>query len=155
MLKVKEGDQVQKDTVLVEWDPFSIPILTEIAGMIRFADLVENVTFEEKVDENTGTSRKVIIESKDGSLRPRIEIRDPHTGHIRKLENGIEGRYYLPAGCNISVQHDQVVQAGDAIAKVTREAQKTKDITVVSPAWPSSSKRASPRTPRWWPLTAT
>ncbi len=129
VLRVKDGAEIAKDSTLVEWDPFSVPILTEIGGAVRFADLVEGVTVEEKVDENTGTSRKVVIETKDPSLRPRIEIRDAHTGHIRKLENGIEGRYYLPAGCNISVQNDQVVQAGDAIAKVTREASKTKDIT--------------------------
>ena len=129
MLRVKDGDQVAKDTVLVEWDPHAIPILTELSGKIRFADLIPNVTYEEKVDDRTGLSRNVVIESKDPGLRPRIEIHDPTTGKLRKLENGIEGKYFLPAGCVINVADESIVEAGDSIAKMTREASKTKDIT--------------------------
>ncbi len=128
-LKVKDGDVKPKDSVLVEWDPFTIPILTELTGKVRFADLIPNVTYEEQVDTRTGLSRNVVMESRDPGLRPRIEIHDPVTGKLRKLENGIEGKYYLPAGCIINVSDDALVEAGDPIAKMTREASKTKDIT--------------------------
>ncbi|MBI5513178.1 MAG: DNA-directed RNA polymerase subunit beta' [Deltaproteobacteria bacterium] len=128
-LQVKEGDQVSVNTPLARWDAHSVPILTEVHGVVKYADLIENVTLEEKVDEVTGLSRKIVIESRDGSLRPRIEIRDSHTGHIRKMESGAEGRYNLPAGCNITVHDGSSVEAGDPIGKMTRAAAKNKDIT--------------------------
>jgi len=128
-LQVKDGDVVVPHTALAQWDPHAQPILTEVSGVVRYRDLVENVTIEEKVDEVTGLSRKVVIEARDGSLRPRIEIVDANTGHIRKQENGVEGRYYLPPSCNIQVLDGDFVEAGSIVAKMTREASKNKDIT--------------------------
>jgi DNA-directed RNA polymerase subunit beta' len=128
-LQVHEGQEIKSGTLLASWDPHSVPILTEVSGVVKYADMHENVTVEEKLDEVTGLSRKTIIESRDGSLRPRIEIRDPQNHHVRKLPNGIEGRYLLPAGCNLQVQDGESVEAGAIIAKMTREAAKTKDIT--------------------------
>jgi len=109
---------------LAEWDPFSMPILTEFSGRIKFGDIIESVTMEEQLDEVTGLSRKVIIESKDPDKRPRIAIKDtsPEGG-------GTIGRYFLPVGAIISVADDDVLNAGDVIAKMTRETTKTKDIT--------------------------
>jgi len=110
--------------ILAEWDPFSMPILTEFSGRIKFGDIIESVTMEEQLDEVTGLSRKVIIESKDPDKRPRIAIKDtsPEGG-------GTIGRYFLPVGAIISVTDDDVLNAGDVIAKMTRETTKTKDIT--------------------------
>ena len=75
-LKVKDGQKVKEGELLAEWDPYSIPVLTEVSGGVKFGDVIEGVTMQEQVDEFTGLSRKVIIESKDAELRPRISIKD-------------------------------------------------------------------------------
>ena len=102
-----------------------MPILTEIAGKVKFGDIIEGVTMEEQVDEVTGLSRKVIIESKDSDKRPRIAIKDGK----RRSVSGTIGRYFLPVGANIVGPGDAMVSAGDIIAKIPRETTKTKDIT--------------------------
>ena len=128
-LLVADGQTIGDGVTMAEWDPFSVPILTEAGGEIRFKDLKEGVTFSEEVDEVTGLSQRVVIES-SSDLRPAIEIRNPETGKILSLE-GVRGaaRYLLPVGANIVVQDGQLVEAGDILAKTTRETSKTKDIT--------------------------
>jgi DNA-directed RNA polymerase subunit beta' len=116
-----EGATVTKGMVLAEWDPFTMPILTEGSGTIRFGDLLEGVTMEEQVDDVTGLSRKVIIETKAADKRPRISIKDDQNKTLQ--------RYMMPVGANIVVQEDQNVNAGDILAKIPRETTKTKDIT--------------------------
>jgi DNA-directed RNA polymerase subunit beta' len=120
-LRIKEGGAVTRGAVIAEWDPFTMPILTEVAGRVRFGDLVEGVTMEEQVDDVTGLSRKVIIESKAADRRPRISIKDEHNRTIQ--------RYMMPVGANIVIQEDLVVNAGDILGKIPRETTKTKDIT--------------------------
>ena len=71
-LMVKEGQQVEPGTLMAEWDPFAMPLLTEVGGTVRFEDIIEGVTMSETLDEVTGLSRKTIIESKDPEARPRI-----------------------------------------------------------------------------------
>jgi len=128
-IKVKEGEKVKPGTTLVEWDPFSVPILTEVSGVLRFGDVIEGVTMTEEVDETTGLSHKVIIESKDPEARPRLSIKDESgvTAHIGDGE--ALARYLLPVGANISVNEGDRVEAGDVIAKIPRETARTKDIT--------------------------
>ena len=128
-LNVKEGQQIEASTLLAEWDAHSVPILTEVAGIVKFEDLLEQQTVEEKVDDVTGLSRKLVIESRNPSLRPRIEIKDAQSGDTKKSEKGVEGRYLLPVGANIVVSDGTYVDAGEAVARMTREASKTKDIT--------------------------
>ncbi|MEI6305226.1 MAG: DNA-directed RNA polymerase subunit beta' [Deltaproteobacteria bacterium] len=123
-IKIAQGAKVKQGDTLAEWDPFSMPILTEFAGRVKFGDIIEGVTMEEQVDEVTGLSRKVIIESKDSDKRPRIAIKD-----VKGDGGGTIGRYFLPVGANISVQEDMVISGGDIIAKIPRETTKTKDIT--------------------------
>jgi DNA-directed RNA polymerase subunit beta' len=123
-IKVAPGTAVKAGEALAEWDPFAMPILTEVSGRVKFADIIESVTMEEQLDEVTGLSRKVIIESKDPDKRPRIAIKDNTTEG-----GGTIGRYFLPVGAIISVADDSVLNAGDIIAKMTRETTKTKDIT--------------------------
>ena len=120
-LRINEGGAVAKGAVIAEWDPFTMPILTEASGRVRFGDLVEGATMEEQVDDVTGLSRKVIIESKSADRRPRISIKDDHGKTIQ--------RYMMPVGANIAIQEDQMVSAGDILAKIPRETTKTKDIT--------------------------
>ena len=96
--------------------------------MIKFGDVIENVTMEEKVDERTGLSTKIITDSKDVDKRPRISIKDIE-GQTARLSVTAEARYLLPVGVHINVQEGQTVFAGDVLAKMPRETTKTKDIT--------------------------
>jgi len=129
-VKVKEGDRVERGAMLAEWDPYAIPILTEVQGIVKYGDIVEAVTMEEKLDEVTGLSRRVVIESRDPSARPRISIKDPKTGETRRAGGGENmARYFLPVGANIIPTDGQTVEAGEIIAKIPRETTKTKDIT--------------------------
>jgi DNA-directed RNA polymerase subunit beta' len=120
-LMVGEGEAVTKGLVLAEWDPFTMPILAEASGKIRFGDLVEGLTVEEQVDDVTGLSRKVIIESKSADKRPRVSVKDEH--------NKTAQRCMMPVGANILVHEDTMVSSGDILAKIPRETTKTKDIT--------------------------
>jgi DNA-directed RNA polymerase subunit beta' len=127
-LKKKDGAKIKPGELLAEWDPYTIPILTEVTGIVKFGDIVEAVTMEERVDERTGLSTKVIIDSKDTEKRPRISIKDVK-GQTARLSATLEARYLLPVGAHINVQDGQSVYAGDALAKIPRETTKTKDIT--------------------------
>jgi DNA-directed RNA polymerase subunit beta' len=127
-LRVAPEGEVKAGTLLAEWDPYTMPILTEIPGRVRFGDILENVTMEEQLDDVTGLTRKVIIETKGADKRPRITLKDEE-GKTAKLPNGAAARYMLPVGANIVVAEDDIVTAGDIIAKIPRETTKTKDIT--------------------------
>ena len=127
-LKKKDGAKIKAAELLAEWDPYTIPILTEVGGVIKFGDVIEGMTMEEKVDERTGLSTKVIIDSKDLDKRPRISIKDAE-GQTARLSAHSEARYLLPVGAHINVQEGQKVFAGDVLAKIPRETTKTKDIT--------------------------
>ncbi len=127
-LKKKDGTRIKAGELLAEWDPYTIPILTEVSGVVKFGDVIENVTMEEKVDERTGLSTKIITDSKDIDKRPRISIKDVE-GQTARLSGTAEARYLLPVGVHINVQEGQTVYAGDVLAKMPRETTKTKDIT--------------------------
>jgi DNA-directed RNA polymerase subunit beta' len=120
-VRVADGGRVKPGDVLVEWDPFANPILADVGGLAKFGDIVEGSTMREQVDEFTGLSSKVIIESKDPELRPRISIKGPEGTTI--------ARALLPVGANLAVIEGQEVAAGDVLAKMPRETAKTKDIT--------------------------
>ena len=116
-----DGAPIKAGGLIHEWDPFQTPILADVAGRLKFGDILSGQTMEEQVDEFTGLSRKVIVESKDPDLRPRISIKDPEGNTIR--------RYMMPVGVNISVTEDEMVEPGDTLARIPRETTKTKDIT--------------------------
>ncbi len=117
-LKVNEGDQVQLGQVLVEWDPYTFAILTEIGGTAQFKDLQEGVTLHEEVDEVTGLSRHVVADSPDEKRQPALVIK----GKASK-------RYLMPSRAHLMVQDGDTVFPGDVLAKIPRETTKTKDIT--------------------------
>ena len=128
-LFVNHGDRVEPKRLLSEWDAFSLPILTEVTGAVKYGDIIDGVTMQEQLDEHTGLSRKVIIESRDADTRPRITIKDD-SGKTRKIPGtSQEARYFLPIGANISVNEGDRLEAGDIIARIPRETVKTKDIT--------------------------
>ena len=126
--KKKDGSKIKAGELLAEWDPYTVPILTEVGGTVKFGDVIQAITMEEKVDERTGLSTKVIIDSKDVDKRTRISIKDVK-GKTTRLSQTMEARYLLPVGAHINVQDGQTVSAGDALAKIPRETTKTKDIT--------------------------
>jgi len=128
-LRVKDGQRVKEGEMLAEWDPYSIPVLTEVTGRVKFGDIIEGVTMQEQVDEFTGLSRKVITESKDPELRPRISIKDEKGRTMNLPGSASQARYLLPVGANIFVSEGDMVEAGDIIVKIPRETTKTKDIT--------------------------
>ncbi len=128
-LLVGNGQKVEIAQRLVEWDPYSTLILTEVGGRIALGDIVENVTIKEEVDEMTGLSHKVIIDYST-NMRPRISIKDEHGKVTLKIQGtGNLARYLLPAGAHILVDRNQIVAPGDILAKMPRETIKTKDIT--------------------------
>jgi DNA-directed RNA polymerase subunit beta' len=126
---VRSGQKIEANTLLAEWDPYSMPIITEVAGRVKYGDIVDGVTMSEQLDEVTGLARKVIIASKDPDARPRVSIKD-EKGQTRNLPNSeAHARYMLPEGANIVVGDGDEVDAGEIIAKMPRETTKTKDIT--------------------------
>jgi len=126
---VKDGEEVKGGTALAEWDPYSVPILTEVAGRVKFGDLVDGVTYAEQVDEITGLARKVVTASKDPDARPRVSVKDER-GQTKKLASSdADARYMLPEGANLVISDGDEIDAGDVIAKMPRETTKTKDIT--------------------------
>ena len=128
LLKVKDGEAVKSGNILAEWDPFSVPIMSDAVGRIQYGDLIEGVTVAEQVDEATGMSHKVVTESKDAAARPRVVVEGADGAPVQ-LEGGTAARYLLPVGSIITVAEGDEVMPGDIVAKVNREAAKTKDIT--------------------------
>ncbi|MDQ3213836.1 MAG: DNA-directed RNA polymerase subunit beta', partial [Acidobacteriota bacterium] len=120
-LKVADGQQVEVGQILVEWDPYTFSILTEDAGVVKYKDLVSDVTYHEEVDEVTGLSRKIVVDSPDEKKQPLIEVRDKNGKVIRK--------YHMPSHAHLMVEDGESVFAGEVLAKIPRETTKTKDIT--------------------------
>ena len=131
-LLVEDGATVKKGEKLAQWDPYTLPIITEKSGVVHFVDLVEGVSVKDVVDEVTGITNKVVMDwrasAKGADLKPRITLRDD-TGEVVKLANGTEARYYLSVDAILSVEDGQRVNAGDVLARIPREAAKTRDIT--------------------------
>ena len=129
IVRVPEGDKVKAGDIIAEWDPFSVPILTDVTGVAKFGDILEGNTMVEKVDEVTGLSRKVIVESKETDSRPRISLKD-EAGKTLKIPGSKNAAIYLlPVGANLLVNDGDPIVAGDILAKIPRETTKTKDIT--------------------------
>ncbi|MFO0388696.1 MAG: DNA-directed RNA polymerase subunit beta' [Alphaproteobacteria bacterium] len=131
-LLAKENEKVKKGQKLADWDPFTLPIITERNGFAHYRDLVEGVSLREVLDESTGISSKAVTDwrqqTRGADLKPRIALRDKK-GEIITLANGLEARYFLPVGAILSVTDGQEVHAGDVLARIPRESSKTHDIT--------------------------
>ncbi|MDR1045726.1 MAG: DNA-directed RNA polymerase subunit beta' [Candidatus Adiutrix sp.] len=119
---------IDKPGEFVDWDPFTVPILTEVSGFVAFEDMEEGKTMIERVDQVTGKSSKVIIESKQADIRPRIRVLDA-AGRPQVTSKGGPAVYQLPVNAILMVEERARVHAGEALAKIPRETTKTKDIT--------------------------
>jgi len=130
VLKVRNGQKVSPDQVLAEWDPFTLPIMTDVGGVVKFGDIAEGRTMKEKRDVFTGKISRVIVESSELNVRPRISIKDKEgkTAILPNRKKG-EARYELPVGAIIMVNEGDKVGPGDTLVKIPRETTKTKDIT--------------------------
>jgi DNA-directed RNA polymerase subunit beta' len=129
-LRINDGATVDPGTVIADWDAFSIPIVAEIGGKVKYGDVVEGESMQERVDQITGKASKVITSvSSTKQMNPRISIKDER-GRTMKLPNGeFSARYLLPVGSIITVNEHDIITAGTVIAKIPRETTKTKDIT--------------------------
>ncbi|WP_137177965.1 DNA-directed RNA polymerase subunit beta' [Roseomonas sp. AR75] len=131
-LLIDDGASVTRGQKLAEWDPFTLPIITEKNGKVEFADLIDSFTLMERTDEVTGLSFKEVVEYKTAGrgadLRPRLILRDER-GNVVKRDNGSEAITFLPPGSLLSVENGKEVFAGDVIARMPRESSKTRDIT--------------------------
>ena len=120
VLKVEEGEQVEVDQVLYECDPYNNVILTDRPGRIKFNDIIAGVTMREEFDESTGMSVRGIVEQRDRSLSPQIEVESEEYG---------PRSYIIPVGARLLVEDDDQVAPGQVLVKIPRERSKTRDIT--------------------------
>ncbi len=131
-LLVKENDKVKKGQKIAEWDPFTVPVISEKAGKAELIDLINNISVKETVDETTGMTSKTVIDWRSGAnaanLKPSIVLKDAK-GNPVIFDNGKEVRYYLSVDAILLVDNGSDVKVGDVIARIPRESSKTKDIT--------------------------
>jgi len=131
-LLVKEGTKVSKGQKLAEWDPYTLPIITEREGVVNYVDLIEGLSMREVVDEATGISSKKVADfrqqARGAELRPRIMLQT-EKGDPIKLSSGAEARYFLPVDAILNVANGAKVKAGEVLARIPREGSKTRDIT--------------------------
>ncbi len=118
---VKDSDTVKKGQVLFRWDPYSGVILADKAGIAKFSDVKENITFREELDDQTGLKQRVVIESRNRNLNPRIQIINEEGKRV--------GNYIIPTKSRLMVREGDSIRAGDILVKIPKESTKTKDIT--------------------------
>jgi DNA-directed RNA polymerase subunit beta' len=118
-ITVADGDPIKANQDLLEWDPYTFSILTELSGTVHFKDLQEGITLAEQVDEVTGMSQLVVTDSPDEKRQPMIQVKGPDGSR----------KYLMPTHAHLMIRDSDEVHAGDVLAKIPRETTKTKDIT--------------------------
>jgi len=131
-LLVTEGQAITRGTRLVEWDPYTLPIIAEAGGVAKYVDLTPGTSVREETDDATGISQKIVSDwrsaPKGNELKPAITLTDAD-GNMVKLENGNPAHYFMSVDAILSVENGQEVRSGDVLARIPREGAKTKDIT--------------------------
>ena len=122
---VEDGAPVKSNQILLEWDPYTFSILTEVSGVVHFKDLIDGLTLQEQVDEVTGMSQLVVTDSPDEKRQPQVVVRPEGAGQSRSEAK----KYLMPTHAHLMVRDGDEAHAGDVIAKIPRETTKTKDIT--------------------------
>jgi len=134
-LRVTVGDKVKTGQVLAEWDPYTMPLIAEVNGRVRYQDVVEGKTMREHTDEVTGLSNRVITqvsETRKVALRPQLQLVDPKNPEgdpVIMPRTNTPARYFLSPGAILNVEENEEVTAGEVLARIPRETTKTKDIT--------------------------
>ncbi len=124
IMMVGDGEPVKREQVIFTWDPYTNPIIADVEGVIKFVDIVDDESVAEELDELTGLRQRVIIEDREKKLHPHIEIVQEKSGKERRVRD-----FVIPVGAQLTVEDGQKIGAGTTIAKVGREAYKTRDIT--------------------------
>jgi len=122
---VADGAPVKSNQILLEWDPYTFSILTEVSGTVHFKDLVDGLTMQEQVDEVTGMSQLVVTDSQEEKRQPQIVVRPEGAAGSRSEAK----KYLMPTHAHLMIRDGEEVHAGDVLAKIPRETTKTKDIT--------------------------
>ncbi len=120
---VKDGQEVKKDDIVYDWDPYTGSIVSERGGKIKFEDIIPDMTMREEVDEQTGLSVMRIVEYRDRTLFPRITVLDEHN------TSKTLASYRIPTDAQLQVHDGQVIKPGDIIVKMPRMISKSRDIT--------------------------
>ncbi len=134
VISVNEGDHVDAGQIVASWDPHTHPIITEVAGNIRFFDFVEGVTVSKQIDEVTGLSSTIVTDPKTRGaagkdMRPMVKLLDADGQDVFLLGTEIPAHYALPSGAIVNLSDGAGVEVGDVIARIPQESSKTRDIT--------------------------
>jgi DNA-directed RNA polymerase subunit beta' len=125
---VKDTQTIKIGQTLVEWDPHSVVIVSEVKGRVKYQDMIEGLSVEERVDEVTGLTRRIVVENRDVKIKPALLVVDDGNTAVRITETR-DARYPLPSGATIMFNDGDDIFPGDVLAKIPREQAKTKDIT--------------------------
>jgi len=132
-LHVRDGQEVMRGDKLYEWDPYTLPIIAEKAGVAKFVDLVSGLSVRDETDDATGMSQKIVTDwrsvPKGGDLKPEVIIMDPESGEPMRNDAGNPVIYQMSVDAILSIEEGQTVVPGDVVARIPREGAKTKDIT--------------------------
>jgi len=129
ILHVDDGGVAEPGSVLADWDPYTIPIVCETGGFVKFGDIVEGLTMQERMDPITGKASSVIVQPRMAQLNPRISLKDEKGRAVKLVKTGAPARYALPVGTIISVSEGDKITPGTVLGRIPRETTKTKDIT--------------------------
>ncbi|WP_194756196.1 DNA-directed RNA polymerase subunit beta' [Aliidiomarina indica] len=134
VLKKRDGDDVKAGEVVVNWDPHTHPIITEVAGNIKFVDMIDGVTITTQTDELTGLTSTVILEtgqrtSAGKDMRPMVKLVDTKGKDVMIAGTDMPAQYFLPGGAIVSLSDGATVNIGDTLARIPQEGSKTRDIT--------------------------
>lgn len=133
-LSVKDGSKAEAGQIVATWDPHSHPVITEVAGRIKFVDLIEGITMHRQMDELTGLASIVVTDQKQrGSsgkeLKPLIKLVDENGEDLYLPNTHLVAQYFLPADAIVNFEDGAKVKAGDVLARIPQETSKTRDIT--------------------------
>lgn len=134
IITVNDGDAIEPGQILATWDPHTHPVVTEVAGFIKFQDFIDGLTVQSQVDEVTGLSSTVVMDPKQRSssgkdLRPLLRLVNAKGKEVTFANTDIPAVYALPAGAIVSLEDGAKVSVGDVIARIPQESSKTRDIT--------------------------
>jgi len=129
-----DGDKIKAGEIVANWDPHTHPIITEVAGIVSFTDLIEGVTVNKQTDEITGLSTYVVLDPKHATgaakdVKPLVSLVDKKGNPVMIAGTEIPAKYNLPPGAMITVENGKQVDVGDVLARIPQETSKTRDIT--------------------------
>ena len=148
ILNFKDGDNVKRGDKIATWDPFSLPIICDIEGKVKFEDIISGKSLKVQKAEDTGYERRVIVEAPDHDLKPRIVFKNAKTGKdIKRVDGRNHSGFYLPNKAELMVAEGDVVYPGDVLSRIPRETTKNKDITGGLPRVAELFEARSPKDP--------